>query len=112
MNIHQITVFLENRSGQLAQITGSRWTRPVLIWLLLYGLMFAMLVMVVTPERYDIKTGYPAPVTIFATKDVEDTYVTEKLRNEAAAAVDYSYGSIDSTITSKVSELLTRSTII
>lgn len=88
--------------NKIAQITGSRWTRPVLIWLLLYGLMFAMLVMVVTPERYDIKTGYPAPVTIFATKDVEDTYVTEKLRNEAAAAVDYSYGSIDSTITSKV----------
>jgi len=88
--------------NKIAKITGSRWLRPVLIWLLLYGLMFAMLVMVVTPERYDIKTGYPAPVTIFATKDVEDTYVTEKLRNEAAAAVDYSYGSIDSGITTKV----------
>ncbi|MBQ4090317.1 MAG: HDIG domain-containing protein [Clostridia bacterium] len=82
-------------------VTGSRWTRPLAIWLLLYGLMFVMLITVVTPERYDIKTGYPAPVTIFATKDVEDTYVTEKLRNEAAAAVDFSYGSIDSTITSK-----------
>ena len=87
---------------KITQITGSRWTRPALIWLLLYGLMFAMLVMVVTPERYDIKTGYPAPVTIFATKDVEDTYVTEKLRSEAAAAVDYSYGSIDSSITAQV----------
>ena len=84
-----------------SKVTGNRWTRPMFIWLLLYGLMFAMLIAVVTPERYDIKTGYPAPVTIFATKDVEDTYVTEKLRNEAAAAVDYSYGSIDSTITSK-----------
>jgi len=88
--------------NRIAKVTGSRFTRPLLIWLLLYGLMFAMLIMVVTPERYDIKTGYPAPVTIFATKDVEDTYVTEKLRNEAAAAVDYSYGSIDSSITSKV----------
>ncbi len=85
-----------------ARITGSRWTRPLLIWLVLYALMFTMLAAAVTPEKYDIKTGYPAPVTIFATKDVEDTYTTEKLRDEAAAAVDYSYGSIDSTVISKV----------
>ena len=84
------------------RIKNNRWTRPLLIWLALYALIFVMLVTVVTPEQYDIKIGYPAPVTIFATKDVEDTYVTEKLREEAAAAVDYSYSSIDSTVTSKV----------
>jgi len=86
----------------ISKLTTKRYVRPMLIWLLLYALMFAMLLAMVTPEQYDIKTGYPAPVTIFATKDVEDTYVTEKLREEAAAAVDYSYGSIDSSITGKV----------
>ena len=86
----------------ISRISGSRWTRPLLIWLVLYVLMFTMLTAAVTPEKYDIKTGYPAPVTIFATKDVEDTFTTEKLREDAAAAVDYSYGSIDSTIISKV----------
>ncbi len=86
-----ISVF---RSGRLL--------RPMIIWLVLYCLMFVMLFAMVSPEQYDIKTGYPAPVTIFATKDVEDAYVTERLRDEAAAAVDYSYGSIDSSVTGKV----------
>ena len=84
------------------KLTSGRLLRPMLIWLMLYLLMFAMLFAMVSPEQYDIKTGYPAPVTIFATKDVENTYVTEKLRDEAAASVDYSYGSIDSSVTGKV----------
>ncbi|MGI6239347.1 MAG: hypothetical protein ACOYI5_06950, partial [Christensenellales bacterium] len=74
------------------------WLRPAAIGAGLYLVVFAMLVAIVTPERYDIKIGAPAPVTIFATKDVEDTVTTHRLREEAAAAVEYSYRSVDPTV--------------
>ena len=80
----------------------SRWLQPVLIVLALYAVMFAILVMVVIPERYDIKIGFPAPVTIFANKDVEDTVTTQKLRDDAAAQVEYTYRSVDETVVSHV----------
>ena len=84
------------------RVTKTAWLRPALIAAALYALMFILLSAVATPERYDIQTGHPAPVTIFATKDVEDTVTTQKLKDEAAAAVDFSYGSIDSTVVNQV----------
>ena len=86
----------------VSRVTKTAWLRPALIAAALYALMFILLSAVATPERYDIQTGHPAPVTIFATKDVEDTVTTQKLKDEAAAAVDYSYGSIDSTVVNQV----------
>ena len=34
-----------------------------------------------TPEQYDIQVGSPASVTVYATKDIEDTVTTQALRN-------------------------------
>ena len=53
----------------------------------MFFVMFAILSAAVTPERYDIQVGSPAPNTIKATKDVEDELTTEKLKTEAANAV-------------------------
>lgn len=79
-----------------------KWLKPALIVLALYAVMFSILVAVVTPERYNIKIGFPAPVTIFANKDVEDTVTTQELRDEAAAQVDYTYRSVDTAVVSQV----------
>lgn len=80
------------------------WLNPVLIAVALYAVMFAIMAGVVTPERYDIKIGHPAPVTIFATKDVEDIITTQKQRDEAASMVEYTYRSVDTSVTSAVAK--------
>ena len=79
-----------------------QWVRPALVGAAFYFVMFVLLVAIIAPERYDIKVGAPAPVTIFATKDVEDTVTTQKLRDEAAEAVAYSYNSVDASVVSAV----------
>lgn len=78
------------------------WVKPALVGAAFYFGMFILLVAIIAPERYDIKIGAPAPVTIFATKDVEDTVTTQKLREEAAAQAAYSYKSVDAGVTPKV----------
>ena len=90
---------MRKRSEKLSRY---KWFRPALTALALYAFIFSLLLFVVTPERYDIKIGFPAPVTIFATKDVEDTVTTQKLRDEAAAQVDYTYRSVDTSVVSQV----------
>jgi putative nucleotidyltransferase with HDIG domain len=79
-----------------------QWVRPAFVGAAFYFVMFVLLVAIITPERYDIKVGAPAPVTIFATKDVEDTVTTQKLRDEAADAVAYSFKSVDVSVVSAV----------
>ncbi len=78
------------------------WVRPALVGAAFYFVMFILLVAIIAPERYDIKIGAPAPVTIFATKDVEDTVTTQKLRDAAADQVAYSYKSVDTSVVSAV----------
>ena len=58
-----------------------------LMLLVMFFVLFALLSAAITPDRYDIQVGQPAPNTIKASKDVEDIITTERLRSEAAAAV-------------------------
>ena len=59
----------------------------LLVGLVMFFVMFTLLSAAITPERYDIQIGQPAPNTIKAAKDVEDIITTEKLRNDAANSV-------------------------
>ena len=58
-----------------------------LIALIASLIIFVILALAVTPARYDIQVGQPAPNTIKATKDVEDKITTDKLKQDAAAKV-------------------------
>ena len=82
--------------------------RAVLIALATYFVLFALISAAITPERYDIRIGAPASVTILASRDVEDTVTTEMLRDAAAAQVDLSYRSVDRSVTVEVTSLLDR----
>ena len=62
-----------------------------LLGVFVYFTLFALLSAAITPERYDIQIGAPAPNTIKATKDVEDTITTNKLRSNAAGSVKSIY---------------------
>ncbi|MBQ1257628.1 MAG: hypothetical protein IIX93_10200, partial [Clostridia bacterium] len=62
-----------------------------LLGVFVFFTLFALLSAAITPERYDIKIGMPAPNTIKATKDVEDTITTNKLRSAAAGNVKSIY---------------------
>ena len=62
-----------------------------LLGVFVYFTLFALLSAAITPERYDIQIGAPAPNTIKATKDVEDTITTNKLRSQAAGSVKSIY---------------------
>ena len=44
----------------------------LLVGLVMFFVMFTLLSAAITPERYDIQIGQPAPNTIKAAKDVED----------------------------------------
>ncbi len=59
----------------------------VLLAISAYFVLFALLSAAITPDRYDIQVGMPAPNAIKATKDVEDSITTERLKSEAAGAV-------------------------
>ena len=72
----------------------------------MFFVLFAILSAAVTPQRYDIQVGYPAPNTIKATKDVEDRITTENLKNEAAGAVRSVYY-VDESVEEAVIALLT-----
>ena len=68
--------------------------------------LFVMLSVAVTPARYDITVGQPAPNTIKASKDVVDRITTEKLKSDAASAVKSMY-SFDEGAASEVKGQLT-----
>ncbi len=78
---------------------------PLLVAVAAYVVLFGMISMSVAPERYDLKPGEVAKNTITASKDVEDTVTTEKLRDEAERAVKPSYNSDDSIMPSVMAAL-------
>ena len=53
--------------------------------------LFALLVMICTPRRYDLAVGVVSHDTINATKDVIDEVTTQEKRTAAAAAVEPTY---------------------
>ena len=77
---------------------------PLLIALmgfLTYAALLAMLLTVFAPEQYDLRAGQVSPITITASKDVEDTVATQALIDEAVAAVPVSY-TLDESVQSAV----------
>jgi len=72
-----------------------RLVNSILIWLVTYMVVFVLISAGITPKRVDLRVGAPAPVTIMATKDVVDTVTTQRLQDEAAAAVETSYKSVE-----------------
>ncbi|MCQ2437225.1 MAG: HDIG domain-containing protein, partial [Clostridia bacterium] len=80
----------------------TRTLKTVAIVLVTYLVLFGLLYYGVQPEQYDLKIGMPAPLTIKATKDIQDTVTTDALREAAANAVEPSYKSTDLTIVDEV----------
>ena len=58
---------------------------------LTYVLILTMLIIVATPQQYDLKVGEVAPITITATKDVQDARATQALVDAAMKEVPPSY---------------------
>ena len=52
----------------------------LLVAVITFAAVFVMLALAVTPDRYDIEVGQPAPNTIKATKDVEDKIFNRLLK--------------------------------
>lgn len=77
----------------------------LLVGLVMFFVMFTLLSAAITPERYDIRVGQPAPNTIKAAKDVEDIITTEKLRADAASNVRSVY-SVDENVKDTVLQTL------
>ena len=86
-----------------------RFNSPLFVALMgvaTYAALLAMLLAVFTPEQYDLRAGQVSPITITASKDVEDTVATQALVDEAVAAVPVSY-TLDESVQPAVLEALT-----
>ena len=94
---------------KLSEIRGSRLgalLRSILICVVTLLILFALLWTGIIPDQYDIDVGQPASITVYATKDVEDTVTTELMRQAAADAVEPSYRSADHSVNASVLEKL------
>ncbi|MEG1811944.1 MAG: HDIG domain-containing protein [Clostridia bacterium] len=67
----------------------------ILAGALTYVAVFAMMAASISPKRYDLEAGGVSRITITATKDVEDSLTTSKLRDIAERQVSPSYVSDD-----------------
>lgn len=83
----------KNDKAQLKKY--SKLVNSVLIWVVTYLVVFVLISAGITPKRVDLRVGSPAQVTIMATKDVVDTVTTQRLQDEAAAAIETSYKSVE-----------------
>ena len=87
----------EMKIGRLSAVV-----RSVLTCVVTLLILFALLWTGIIPDQYDIHVGQPATITVYATKDVEDTVTTEALRQAAADAVEPSYRSADHSVNADV----------
>ena len=74
----------------------------VLIGTVLYVLLLIFVLLAISPERYGLEVGMPAPNTIMATKEVVDTVTTQTMRERAANAVEPSYKKAEGDVTTAV----------
>lgn len=63
----------------------------LIIGLVTYLALYAMLVATISPDQYDLRVGQVSPITITASRDVEDTLATQQLRDAAMSAVQPIY---------------------
>lgn len=76
--------------------------RNVLTGIGTFIVIFVIAIAGISPEQYDIHVGQPAPMNVYATKDVVDGVTTQSMRDAAAAAVEPSYKSVDKSVTANV----------
>ena len=69
-----------------------------------FMIVFGVFTVVATPKRHSLKVGDIADVTITATKDIEDTIATQKLRDAAAASIVDGTTKMDTSISKVVDE--------
>ena len=91
---------------EIKNIKVSVLVRNILTCALTALILLALLWVGIIPDQYDIYVGQPASITVYATKDVEDTVTTEALRQAAADAVEPSYRSADHSVNVEVLENL------
>ncbi len=89
---------------KLSAFVHSRTLMSVLMLMLGFALVFCVFMVVATPKRHDLKVGDISDTTITATKDIEDTIATQKLRDAAAASIVDGTTKLDTTITATVDE--------
>ena len=77
----------------------------LIIGLVTYLTLYAMLVATISPDQYDLRVGQVSPITITASRDVEDTLATQQLKDAAMNAIQPSYYT-DSEAQTKVMENL------
>jgi len=63
----------------------------LIIGLVTYLALYAMLVATISPDQYDLRVGQVSPITITASRDVEDTLATQQLKDAAMSAVQPIY---------------------
>ncbi|HOV70249.1 MAG TPA: hypothetical protein PLZ84_08005, partial [Clostridia bacterium] len=76
-----------------------------IIWVIGYVLITVLLLIAITPRRYNLQVGQISNELIIATRQVVDTYSTELAREEAARNVELVYKRDDEKTQSVLSEI-------
>jgi len=69
-----------------------------------FVLVFGVFTVVATPKRHNLKVGDIATTTITATKDIEDTIATQKLRDAASSSIVEGMTKMDTSVNAAVDE--------
>ncbi|SCX93888.1 HD family phosphohydrolase [Alkaliphilus peptidifermentans] len=80
---------------------GSRRIQHILLILLFFVSIFSILTASLKPEQFDLSVGQRAPSDIRASKDIEDKWLTDKLKDEAAEAQEIQY-KLDQSVQSEI----------
>lgn len=91
-------------NGRFSVFIHSRTLLSAVTMALGFVLVFGVFTVVATPKRHDLKAGDIAGVTITATKDVEDTIATQRLRDAAAASIVEGATKLDTSVSAAVDD--------
>ena len=91
-------------SRKISALFRSGTLLSVLTLALGFAVVFGVFMIVATPKRHDLKAGDIADTTITATKDIEDTIATQKLRDAAAASIVEGSTKLDTSVSAAVDE--------
>lgn len=79
------------KQGYWGKLTSKSGLKQMILSLLFFLCLFGILVAALKPEKYNLNIGQRVTVEIRSPKEIEDRYITEKLREEAAAQVEILY---------------------
>ena len=94
------------REGErrVSAVLHSKTLISVLMLTAAFLLVYGVFLLVATPQRHDLQVGDIAPTTITATKDIEDTAATERLRQQAADSIVEGATRLDTSISEAADE--------